>query len=68
MHASLRGKWTAVICKGMQDMYLLMNVYQPLTQGHICDVHGNIKETDTVAEYIQHMNNVVGGDRIINSY
>lgn len=48
-------------------MYLLMNVYQPLTQGHICHVHENIKETGTVAEYIQHMNNVVRGDRIITS-
>jgi aryl-phospho-beta-D-glucosidase BglC (GH1 family) len=68
MHASWRGKSTAVIWKKKQDMYILMNMHEPRSQGRICDEHGNVKETYTVAEYSQHMSNVTRGDRITNIY
>jgi hypothetical protein len=59
---------TAMIWKGKQDMYILINLHRPPTEGKFCDKHGKTHKPVIVEDYSWHMGCVNIGDRMADTY
>jgi hypothetical protein len=56
-----------MVWRDKRDIYILKNMYNPLTNSNFCDEHGNAIKPRIIQDYNQHMGFEDKGDKMANS-